>query len=196
MKLPKIFRPKKDMEKNIQQLLKEPKHDEKNVENLFDECEKFLEQQKEILNHYTVRELGKLLVKHYDEPYTKEDLEFLSRNLKYEHSQDYMGYYLSLLVNKIITKKDKINLKLNIKLNYMGAHLREGTLIIDGDVNNMVGLNMTGGKMIINGDVGAHLGVDMHDGIIVINGKIDHISDFCYGEIYQNGKIIQYKKKS
>jgi formylmethanofuran dehydrogenase subunit C len=57
------------------------------------------------------------------------------------------------------------------KLDFVGADLHRGTVIIEGDVGVGAGRNMRGGRLIIGGDAGALLGTGIRGGEIFVKGS-------------------------
>jgi formylmethanofuran dehydrogenase subunit C len=57
------------------------------------------------------------------------------------------------------------------KLDFVGAELDHGTLIVEGDVGVAAGRNMRGGKLDIRGDAGALLGSGLSGGEIFLKGS-------------------------
>ncbi|MFA5900246.1 MAG: formylmethanofuran dehydrogenase subunit C [Hyphomicrobium sp.] len=57
------------------------------------------------------------------------------------------------------------------KLDFVGAELDEGTIIVDGDVGVSAGRSMRGGRLDIRGDTGLLLGSGMSGGEIFVKGS-------------------------
>lgn len=57
------------------------------------------------------------------------------------------------------------------KLDFVGAELDEGTIIVDGDVGVSAGRSMRGGRLDIRGDAGLLLGTGMGGGEIFLKGS-------------------------
>ena len=57
------------------------------------------------------------------------------------------------------------------KLDFIGAHLDHGTIIVDGDVGVGAGRGMRGGRIDIRGDAGALLGSAISGGEIFVKGS-------------------------
>jgi len=190
MKFPKTFRPGKNLENNIDKMLKEEKHDESRVKLLMDDYKKFLEQRMglSLIQTYHIAEN---FAKKLD--YNKHDLMFLSPSLDHE----YGGFYLSALVNNIITDADTIVFKINLELEGLGRSLEKGTVIIEGNPGDSLADFMQGGQLIIKGDVKGYIGYKMKGGIIKVCGNIDMrvpFSTSCKGKIYHNDDLIYPKK--
>lgn len=189
MEIPKDLIPKrKDLGEKMEQLLKGAKtvgHNPKIVEYLLDSCCEFLEDYKKSLqdrradiDFKAAYRLGKKLAK--EMKYTKYDLEELVQKLGTEEKLwklqagkgKYLGFYLSALVNKIITKNDNIILEGYVNLIGLGSHLERGTVTIRGDVSNYAGAFMKGGELIVKGWVGNFIGIGMKGGRITVKGGI------------------------
>lgn len=183
MKLPKTFIPKKDLEKELERLLKGQVYNYRNVAKLFDSCEEFLQSGAE--NFESQYFEGGRLAKKLD--YTEDDLRFLSQNLRLNHPDDAsLGVYLSVLVDKIVPKGGEITLKINEELNGIGAYLKNITLTIEGSVQSGTGFCMNKGKLIIQGNAKRTVGYLMRGGKIIIEGNVDDLTG-CY---MQGGSVL------
>ncbi len=212
MKIPKTFKPEKNLEKNIERLLSEKpnlkNYNETTVGMLLKNCKTFLDKQFHITELSEVYKMGEDLVKKLD--FTKEDVEEVSQRIEVNNDDyKYAGFYLSALINKIITEQDVINLKFDVELFGVGSYLKTGKLIIDGyvghflghcmeggeiitkkDAGNNVGNGMQAGKIIINGDVGCSTGIFSEGGDIIVYGNIEKIADSCKARIHKWGKQV------
>lgn len=200
MNIPKGFAPKTN-EKNLIQLIEGSKIHKIRVNKLLQSCEEFIREggSRQSINWY---ELGKDLSEKIE--YTKYDLEGLSKKLEIKWPQDpLLGFYLSALVNKIITAQDFIILKPKLKLVGLGTYLERGVLRIEQDLNSFAGTRMKGGTLIIDGSVnynagegmqggflqihkcaGRNLGQNSKGGIIRVYGTISDISPNCKAKVY------------
>lgn len=211
MKPPKTFTPEKNLDKQVERLLKKPdleSYNEATVKILLKKCRTFIDKQTEISNLLRIYQVGEDLSQELD--FTKYDVEELAQRIESNNKEDeYAGFYLSALVNKTLTGNNVIKLKFYGELSGVGAYLKTGTLIVDGYVNfalghcmeggniivkngagNDVGNGMLGGSIIINGDVGTSTGIFSKGGDIVIYGGIGKIADSCKARIFQKGKKI------
>ena len=57
------------------------------------------------------------------------------------------------------------------RLDFVGAELDHGTVIVEGDVGVGAGRNMSGGRLEIHGDAGALLGSGISGGQIFVKGS-------------------------
>lgn len=212
MKLPKTFTSEKNLDKHVERLLSEKPnlkdYNENTVRILLKKCRTFLDKQEYTRSLLKVYPLGEDLVKKLD--FTKGDIEEASRRIEsYSHEDKYAGFYLSALVNKIITEQDIITLKFDVDLFGIGAYLKTGKLIIDGYVGHFLGYCMEGGevitkkdaghdvgngmqagKIIINGEVGCSTGIFSEGGDIIVYGNIEKIADSCKARIHKWGKQV------
>ncbi|MDP2906415.1 MAG: hypothetical protein Q8O03_00595 [Nanoarchaeota archaeon] len=212
MKIPKAFTPDKNLEKHIERLLSEKpnlkSYNETTVRILLKKCRTFLDKQEDIEKLLSLYQVGENLAKELN--YTKGDVEEASQRIETNSKEDkYSGFYLSALVNKIITEQEVINLKFYGELSGAGAYLKTGTLIIDGYVNfalghcmeggeiitkkdagNDVGNGMISGRIIVKGDVGHGIGIFSEGGDIVVYGNIGKIADHCKAKIFKGDKQV------
>jgi len=215
MKLPKTFIPEKNLDEMIESMMlemnNEDSSDKKIVSILLKSC-----------NIYAKKRLDKFI--YLDEAYelgekiasklpyfTKHDLEGLSKKLTVKNCQDmHIGFYLSALINKIITPNDLITLNLDIELYGIGAYQEQGTVSINGDLGYFAGHFLQGGTLIVEGNTGDRTGNGMRLGKIVITGgagedtgdfmsggeiitygRIKSIAETCKGRIYSEGKKLR-----
>jgi len=186
MKLPKAFIPEKDLSNQVNQLIEERQYNSANVDRIMDCYDEFLE--KKNISRYIsmLYDLGKSIVENID--YEKDDLfEFVKRIQK----DDYSGLYVSALVNKLAEHENEIILNTDIEMSHIGAYLKEGHLIVVGDLGDLTGWEMLNGRITVHGNTGALTGSFMADGIISVYGKVMSL-DFlnCKGKIYENDEQI------
>ena len=109
MKLPTGFiQENKGYGESIEDLLKRPKLDynPETVSNLLDLGEEFLEKTNNILHYQDVYDTGIKIAG--DVSYTLKAVKELSKKIKIKCEEDrWLGLYLSALINKIITEKDR-----------------------------------------------------------------------------------------
>jgi len=198
MKLPKSFRPDKNLEDKTEQLIKNPKslipHDPEKVLQIVKKSEYYLDQLK--AKHRAFVDMYRLATwLTEDLKYTQPDIEEFTRNImKKEEDDKFLGFYLSALINKIIQKDDIMNLTLNTYLTGVGAYLQKGTMIVEGNAGRFTGYGMEDGEIIVEGNAGNYTGHEMTGGKIFVNGKIGILDENCKGTIYNKGKKMRPKK--
>ena len=77
-------------------------------------------------------------------------------------------------------------------LDFVGAGLDRGTLILDGDAGAYAGRKMTGGELHIRGRAGALLGSGLSGGLIAVKGSAgDYVGSMCPGDKFgMTGGIV------
>lgn len=112
--------------------------------------------------------------------YTKHDIEVLSRKITIPQRpedpyfytiEEYLGFYISALTNKIITENDRITLKPKVRLAGLGSYLKKGNITIEGNVLEYVGHCVSGGRVIVNGNARRNAGVGISGGEVIVNGN-------------------------
>lgn len=69
------------------------------------------------------------------------------------------------------------------RLDFIGAGLTAGTLIVEGDAGAYAGVGMKGGRIEIRGSAGAYLGSGMKAGVIAVKGNAgDYVGGLRAGE--------------
>lgn len=180
MKLPKTFTHKKGL-KDIESLLKGYNHSPLATTHLLDISEQFSEKGE---FSYGKRYLkGVELTKNLK--YTLKDVEELTKNIGLIRQDPYFGVFLSVLINKVITKEDKIVLTLDGKLNGLGMCLQKGTVVIEGDLHDNTGAYMEGGKLIVKGNTNNLTGHSMKGGELIIKGNTNDWT----GNFMEGGKV-------
>lgn len=190
MKLPKTFRPNKDLEKKTEDLINFhfPEYSKKRVERLVNTSELFLEEQKKIGLYFKSIEqrynIANDLVKNM--LYTNLDLEGFIKSLPIDNKCEPLGIYISALINKLIEEDDIIILDANNEFLGLGSYLERGTLMVKGDIGHETGYSMKGGKIIVKGSVKDMPGFNMLDGKIIINGYAGR----WVGNCMEGGEIL------
>ncbi|MBU4501563.1 MAG: hypothetical protein KKA79_03160 [Nanoarchaeota archaeon] len=181
MKLPKSFRPVKDLEENIECLLKEPDYNPKIVSYLWDSCEDFLENTTDLgflKDRYYCYYYGEKLAQKID--YNKTELEILSQKITITKENDkWLGIYLSALVNKIINEDDEITLTPKYPLNGIGECHKKGRLIVQGNASDYTGFYMKGGRLVVEGNANDNTGYGMVGGELVVEGNANGFTGCC-----------------
>jgi hypothetical protein len=104
-----------------------------------------------------------------------------------------LGLFLSALCNA--SDASTISLKLpgaDLRIPLLGYRLRQGqTLIVDGELNDLIGISMEGGSFHIKGNVGRYLGAGMVSGRIDVDGDAGRFvgEQMVEGEIHIQGKM-------
>ncbi len=81
----------------------------------------------------------------------------------------------------------------NVQLDCVGAHMRDGVIIINGNAGDYCGLNMYAGKIIVHGNTQHLTACNMVNGLITVNGNV---GDFLGGTLdgsrkgMKNGTVI------
>lgn len=77
-------------------------------------------------------------------------------------------------------------------LDFVGAGLDRGTLILDGDAGAYAGRKMTGGELHLRGHAGAWLGSGLSGGLLTVKGSAgDHVGSTCPGDRFgMTGGIV------
>lgn len=189
MKLPKTFRPDKDLEDKIDKLLVKQDSSSGKVENLFSFCELFLKGVPNYKDLSEVCDFASGMIERVD--FTKKDVEEFSKRLYEKEEYDKSGFFLSALINKVIEEKDTLILKGNYTLSGVGAKLAKGNLVIEGNLGYFSGLLMTGGTITVGGSTKDFTGMGMDGGIIKVEGVLGKGA----GSFGEGGKIYQKGRK-
>jgi len=193
MKLPKSFRPKKDLEAKLKKLLEGKKSNRYNLEIISQilEYSETLIKEKEIIHLLNTYNESRDIAENID--FTKFDLEEAVKLITVESMQDsHLGFYISAFTAKLFEKHKTITLKPAAKDLYgIGAYHKKGNLIIRGDLSYFTGFYMLGGELIVKGDVGKAVGEQMKGGKITIHGDVGDTCGYYMagGEIRVKGKI-------
>jgi len=173
----------------------------KKLDALLDGCQEFLQKtEKYGGNIHDLYKAGEELASKLS--YTKNDLEILCQEITIPETEvsknpyapdsflgpreQYLGLYIAALTNKIIREQDILILKPKAKLFGLGAFLKKGRIIIEGDTRGGVGYHMSGGGIIVNGNAKDYVGAGMEGGEIRVNGNVEH----GLGTFMKGGKII------
>ncbi|MBU4501565.1 MAG: hypothetical protein KKA79_03170 [Nanoarchaeota archaeon] len=175
MKLPKTFRPDKDLEEKTKQLVKSAgviAHFDARLDNLFEGCKDFIKKTGiagvEEAYHIAQDIIG-------DINYSMTDVEELSAKIKKGPSK--LGFYFSALVNRVIPDGGVITLDLNWTFDGVGCYLDKGLLQINGDVGNFAGAYIDGGEIYIAGSTQDYLAHNSKSGTIIVQGILGKISE-------------------
>jgi len=203
MRLPQAFVREKKYEKEVERLMQEPKKE--TIDLLLESCDEYLKEEEKYEYFTESYELGQELANRSN--YNKKELEELSQ--KIIDKADYIGFYFSALVNKIIWEEKAITLYFAKELIGLGACLEKGIFVIKGNTASRTGFEMKGGKLYVHGNTGrwtgaymeggeliisrnagADTGFAMKDGKIHVKGEIESIHNSCKGKIYHRGELI------
>ncbi|MBR9691432.1 hypothetical protein GOV06_01475 [Candidatus Woesearchaeota archaeon] len=122
---------------------------------------------------------------------SKEDIyEFVSFLPEYEKSPRFFlltGEFLSGLINNL-EESDDVVLDLTglTKLNCLGHKLSSRTLLVKGDVRDMLGKYMKSGLIIVEGNAESFVGLSMRAGKIIVKG---HANNYVGNGMF-SGKVI------
>ncbi|MBU4503053.1 MAG: hypothetical protein KKA79_10745 [Nanoarchaeota archaeon] len=188
MKIPSAFRPNKELEANIEDLISDDSIREKSLRAIINGYSYFLEGMKYNRNNTARYLLGLSIAK--DIKYTSKGIGLFAEQLDKDATQS-SGFYISALVNNIIKEDETITLNLNAVLSGLGAYLRKGCLEINGNFLNNTGYFMQGGCLHIYGNGLNTTGAEMKEGIIVIKGNLNNITGYMMkgGEIKVYGNV-------
>lgn len=183
MRIPGLFIPEhKSLEMKTQELLtKKPRRrgESPALKELLHGCEIFLKKQEntDILKKYDIALRATIGMK-----YTKHDIEKLAGKIG-DHYRDelFLGFYLSALINRIITEKDHITLPLDTELSGLGSHLERGKVEVEWSAYSETGDCMTGGELIIQGDTTSFTASYMTGGLLKTRKMIDYACYFMKG---------------
>jgi len=65
-------------------------------------------------------------------------------------------------------------------VHWIGAHMAEGEIRVDGPAGRHIGSEMRGGQIHIDGDAGGWVGAEMHGGLIHVHGRAGHLVGAAY----------------
>lgn len=66
------------------------------------------------------------------------------------------------------------------RIKHIGAGMKSGRLVIDGDVGQHLGAGMSGGEILVEGDAGDWVGPEILGGRIIIRGNAGHLAGSAY----------------
>jgi len=194
MKLPKIFRPEKKLEKKVNEMIK---INPLALKKLQESCKEFVKRTT-IPTHYggslasNYMEQGKAykLAKQFAQKikYGKDELEALNEKLGLRKDDFMLGLYFSALVNKIIKEKEEIETGFDEELDYLGAYMKKGTFIIKSPAGLFAGWKMIDGQLLIKNHAESDAGFEMQGGELIIEGNAGD----SLGSCMEKGKIIVY----
>lgn len=183
MRIPGLFIPEhENLERKTQELLtKKPKRKQESpaLKELLHGCETFLKKQEKIepLEKYHIAKMVANGMR-----YTKQDIEKLAEKIGDHYRDDFfLGFYLSALINRIITEKDHITLPLDTELSGLGSHLERGKVEVEWSAYSHTGDCMKGGELIIQGDTTSFTACYMTGGLLKTRKMIDYACYFMKG---------------
>jgi formylmethanofuran dehydrogenase subunit C len=65
-------------------------------------------------------------------------------------------------------------------VHWIGAHMTQGTIHVEGNAGRHVGSEMTGGEIHVRGDAGDWVGGEMHGGLVHVRGRAGHLIGAAY----------------
>ncbi len=65
-------------------------------------------------------------------------------------------------------------------VHWIGAHMADGEIRVEGTAGRHVGSEMTGGQLHVSGDAGDWVGGEMHGGLIHVRGNAGHLIGAAY----------------
>jgi len=187
MKIPKSFRLKKNLEEKTEEMIKSVESTTPNLQALLYCSKKYLQQAHKLTLSKELHEFAQELSKDID--YGKIEIEELVKKLG---DESYDGIFLSALINQVIKENQTFVLEPKIKLLGIGTFLKQGNIIVKGDVGNYTGHWMEGGKITIYGNAGIKTGHMMCGGEITVYGI--SIEDFTVGQSGGRVRILEKKK--
>jgi len=180
MKIPNTFRPEKNLQKNLEDLMSKTAYDKRKIKRFLQSSEEFIRmynQTSDLTSIYTksLKLADKL-------KYELKDVEVFSQVVE----EQVLGLYLTALAQNMIKEDDKVIFKPNMMLNWLGTFWKKGTLVIENDVDTNVGSFMEGGNIIVFGNAQDSAGTLMKGGELKIYGCVqNHLGDRMSG-----GKIV------
>jgi len=212
LKLPKSFVPEKeDIKKDLDQILREGPSDSERLKQLVDGCEEFF---------YVTQGDVKLAMLYYFANNIVQKFTYKKRHVKalvkdinqFDDFPRYseLGFYVSALVNNILSKNEQVTLDLPEKpLDGLGSNLDGSVLILKGDTGNWTGYCVHAGKLVVKGNskdwtgclmvdgtlsieksTGDNLGYSMKGGKIKVYGNMGKIPVNCKGKIYHKNQQV------
>lgn len=214
MKVPKTFVSENCSEKFLEKMLnfEKDRFFNRHIDRLVSSCDQFLDL---AFGSSDVKYgIGEKIANKY--MYTLKDVENLSVRVFLDspwkaYDAENLGFYLSAMINKIITEDDTIGLTFGIRLAGIGSYLAKGKVVASSNAGSWVGANMTGGRLTILGNAEDYVAYEMKNGIISVTGKVggtvgyqaqggeiyvNHIEGMiarsCLATIYRDGEKIWY----
>ncbi|MCG2718814.1 MAG: hypothetical protein L6408_08285 [Nanoarchaeota archaeon] len=183
MKLPNTFRPNKDLEENIKELMSKKNSRSSRLSQYIhtrDEFKEFCKDENDLWARYNKAEMLACGFK-----YNTQDLYSFAK-LEYEPE---LGMYISALAEKFMVGDNSLMfIRLAKELDFLGFGHKRGTLVIEGNVRSNAGCFMEGGKLIIKGNTGLSPGTLMNGGEMIVRGNAGDQA----GDRMSNGALILY----
>ena len=186
MKLPKSFKPEKNLDEKTNSLANQKFRHEKVSELVKISKEEFNHHKYNFMGHPDRYKSCLELAQKLD--YNKFDLQEMVLHLSPHDfvSQLHLGVYVSALVNNIMEEDTAIDLKLPTSIDCLGTFLEQGYLTLEGNVGMFLGHTMKGGSIDVIGNVGDYLGYCMAGGNILVKGNVGNWA----GAYKEEGQII------
>ncbi|MBU4502535.1 MAG: hypothetical protein KKA79_08105 [Nanoarchaeota archaeon] len=166
MKFPKTFRIEKNLDGKIEDLIT---NNPAIVKTLFKKHDKFIE---DIFDYETCPgKYDACQESLKDFHYEISHIELFNQQLhRFCDVNQYSGYFLSAMINKVIRDDDTIYFE-KVGPN-VGDYLERGTIIIEGDADFNIGCFLKGGRIIVKGNAMSYVGYCMEAGSIEVWGDI------------------------
>ena len=166
LKLPKSFRPKKDLDEKIENLIKGEYSNVDSYHALSKAGSDFLELQKyeDCGTTYVIAEEFASNL-HYG----LDDVKNYAESIKIGPAVENLGFFISALINQHIKRGERIELNLEYPLSGLGAKFKEGGFTVFGDVGSDFGYGMKGGQIQTTRSAGYFAGLEMEGGNLIIN---------------------------
>lgn len=184
MRIPGLFIPEyESLKRKTQELLtRRPRRRQEPpaLKELLQGCETFLRRQEKkdvFLEKYNTAMSVTRSMK-----YTKHDVKKLAEKIGDRYPDEFfLGFYLSALINRIITEKDHIVLPLDTELSGLGSYLPRGRVEVEWSACSYTGNHMKGGELIIQGDTTSFTACYMEGGLLKTRKMIDYACYFMSG---------------
>jgi len=155
------------------------------------------------------------MLKQYESKNITEFSLQLSTLQRDKHFRDYLGIYLSALINlsrennflvytnhldKLLSFVGWENMKDITIIGdvgcYVGANMKKGSIVVNENTEYSVGSGMNGGRVVVEGNVNGGVGNEMSGGEIYLNGNYGGIAwNVQGGNIYHQGEFNRKKRK-
>jgi len=195
MKIPETFKPEKNLEENIERLIKGPRYRPGDIRNLLQNFNEFLKQEEFLTNDYIIAQNH--FVNKID--YRLKDVEEFVKVVPVNNDLELrrLGLYLSAMINKVIIKEDENIVIIDRVLPHVGAYLETGMIIVECDTMGWLGHYMTGGLILVKGNAGNYIGHKISGGEIIVQKNAgDYVAmDMTGGNIIVKGNAGELRAR-